>query len=90
MSAALNIVFSIIILTVVYLLKVRKRKPAWFNKEKEAGETVITEKLTDIRRATEAFIPAKGCFTGGYGLLITCIKTGNEGVHNNNTGGRED
>ncbi|MCK7529769.1 MAG: hypothetical protein MZV63_01280 [Marinilabiliales bacterium] len=50
-------------------------KPIRFNREKDARETAIKEKLIDIRTAQEAFKSVKGYYTGSFDTLITFLKT---------------
>jgi len=75
MKTALNIVFTIIIVVLVYFLIQSIMKPIRFNKEKDARETAIKEKLIDIRTAQEAFKSVKGYYTGSFDTLITFLKT---------------
>lgn len=75
MKTALNIVFTLIIIVLVYFLVESIMKPIRFNKEKDARETAIKEKLIDIRTAQEAFKSVKGYYTGSFDTLITFLKT---------------
>lgn len=75
MKTALNIVFSIIIVVLAYFLVESIMKPIRFNKEKDARETAIKERLIDIRTAQEAFKSVKGYYTGSFDTLITFLKT---------------
>lgn len=74
MKTALNIVFTVIIVVLVYFLIQSIMKPIRFNKEKDARETAIKEKLIDIRTAQEAFKSVKGSYTGSFDTLITFLK----------------
>ncbi len=74
MKTALNIVFTVIIVVLVYFLVQSIMKPIRFNKEKDARETAIKEKLIDIRTAQEAFKSVKGSYTGSFDTLITFLK----------------
>jgi len=74
MKTALNIVFTIIIVVLVYFLIQSIMKPIRFNREKDARETAIKEKLIDIRTAQEAFKSVKGYYTGSFDTLITFLK----------------
>jgi len=75
MKTALNIVFTIIIVVLIYFLVESIMKPIRFNKEKDLRETAIKEKLIDIRTAQEAFKSVKGYYTGSFDTLITFLKT---------------
>jgi len=75
MKTALNIVFTIIIIVLAWFLLESIMKPIRFNKEKDARETAIKEKLIDIRTAQEAFKSVKGYYTGSFDTLITFLKT---------------
>ena len=75
MKTALNIVFTIIIVVLVYFLIQSIMQPIRFNREKDARETAIKEKLIDIRTAQEAFKSVKGYYTGSFDTLITFLQT---------------
>ena len=75
MKTALNIVFTIIIIVLAWFLIESIMKPIRFNKEKDARETAIKERLIDIRTAQEAFKSVKGYYTGSFDTLITFLKT---------------
>jgi len=75
MKTALNIVFSIIIVVLAYFLVESIMKPIRFNKEKDAREAAIKERLIDIRTAQEAFKSVKGSYTGSFDTLITFLQT---------------
>jgi hypothetical protein len=75
MKTALNIVFTIIIIVLIYFLIESIMQPIRFNKEKDARETAIKERLIDIRTAQEAFKSVKGYYTGSFDTLITFLKT---------------
>ncbi|MDX9772982.1 MAG: hypothetical protein RBT02_06100 [Bacteroidales bacterium] len=75
MKKALNIVFTIIIIVLVYFLVESIMKPIRFNKEKDARETAIKERLMDIRTAQEAFKSVKCYYTGSFDTLITFLET---------------
>jgi hypothetical protein len=75
MKTALNIAFSIIIVVLAYFLVESIMKPIRFNKEKDAREAAIKERLIDIRTAQEAFKSVKGYYTGSFDTLITFLET---------------
>jgi hypothetical protein len=75
MKTALNIVFSVIILVLAYFLIQSIMEPIRFNREKDAREAAIKERLIDIRTAQEAFKSVKGYYTGSFDTLITFLKT---------------
>ncbi|MDF1559411.1 MAG: hypothetical protein P1P83_04310 [Bacteroidales bacterium] len=75
MKTALNIVFSVIILVLAYVLLQSIMEPIRFNREKDAREAAIKERLIDIRTAQEAFKSVKGYYTGSFDTLITFLKT---------------
>ena len=74
MKTALNIVFTIIIFVLAYFLLESIMKPIRFNKEKDAREAAIKERLIDIRTAQEAFKSVKGYYTGSFDTLITFLE----------------
>ncbi len=59
----------------VYFLVESIMKPIRFNKEKDAREAAIKERLIDIRTAQEAFKSVKGRYTGSFDTLTTFLKT---------------
>ena len=75
MKTALNIVFTVIILVLAYFLMESIMKPIRFNKEKDAREAAIKQRLIDIRTAQEAFKSVKGYYTGSFDTLITFLET---------------
>jgi hypothetical protein len=75
MKTALNIVFSVIIVVLIYFLVQSILKPIRFNREKDAREAAIKERLIDIRTAQEAFKSVKGYYTGSFDTLLTFLKT---------------
>ena len=75
MKTALNIVFTIIIFVLAYFLMESIMKPIRFNKEKDAREAAIKQRLIDIRTAQEAFKSVKGYYTGSFDTLITFLET---------------
>lgn len=75
MKTALNIVFSVIIVVLIYFLVQSILEPIRFNKEKDTREAAIKERLIDIRTAQEAFKSVKGYYTGSFDTLITFLKT---------------
>ena len=74
MKTALNIVFTIIIIVLIYFLIESIMQPIRFNREKDARETTIKERLIDIRTAQEAFKSVKGYYTGSFDTLITFLE----------------
>lgn len=75
MKTALSIVFTVIIVVLAYLLIQSIMKPIRFLEVKDARETVIKERLIDIRTAQEAYKSVKGSYTGSFDTLITFLKT---------------
>jgi hypothetical protein len=75
MKTALNIVFAVIIVILVYFLVESIMKPIRFNREKDAREAAIKERLIDIRTAQETFKSVKGYYTGSFDTLINFLKT---------------
>jgi len=75
MKTALNIGFTIIIIVLAWFLVESIMKPIRFNKEKDAREAAIKERLIDIRTAQEAFKSVKGYYTGSFDTLITFLQT---------------
>lgn len=74
MKTALNIVFTIIIIVLIYFLIESIMQPIRFNREKDSRETAIKERLIDIRTAQEAFKSVKGYYTGSFDTLITFLQ----------------
>jgi uncharacterized protein YpmB len=75
MKTALNIVFTVIILVLIYFLFQSIMEPIRFNKEKDTREAAIKARLVDVRTAQEAFKSVKGHYTGSFDTLITFLKT---------------
>jgi hypothetical protein len=75
MKTALNIVFAVIIVILAYFLFESIMEPIRFNREKDAREAAIKERLIDIRTAQETFKSVKGYYTGSFDTLITFLKT---------------
>jgi hypothetical protein len=75
MKTALNIVFALIIVVLAYFLIESIMKPIRFNREKDAREAAIKERLIDIRTAQETFKAVKGYYTGSFDTLITFLTT---------------
>jgi hypothetical protein len=75
MKTALNIVFAVIIVVLAYFLIESIMEPIRFNREKDARETAIKERLIDIRTAQETFKAVKGYYTGSFDTLITFLTT---------------
>jgi hypothetical protein len=74
MKTALNIVLSVIIIVLAWLLFQSIMKPIRFNHEKDAREAAIKGRLIDIRTAQEAFKSVKGYYTGSFDTLITFLR----------------
>lgn len=74
MKTALNIVFTVIIVIMAYFLIESIMKPIRFNREKDAREAAIKERLIDLRTAQEAFKAVKGYYTGSFDTLITFLE----------------
>lgn len=75
MKTALNIVFAVIIVVLAYFLIESIMEPIRFNREKDAREAAIKERLIDIRTAQETFKAVKGYYTGSFDTLITFLTT---------------
>jgi hypothetical protein len=75
MKTALNIVFAVIIVVLSYFLIESIMEPIRFNREKDAREATIKERLIDIRTAQETFKAVKGYYTGSFDTLITFLTT---------------
>jgi len=74
MKTALNIILTVIIFVLAWLLFQSIMKPIRFNQEKDAREAAIKERLIDIRTAQEAFKSVKGYYTGSFDTLITFLE----------------
>jgi hypothetical protein len=74
MKTALNIVLSVIIIVLAYFLVQSIMKPIRFNREKDAREAAIKDRLIEIRTAQEAFKSVKGYYTGSFDTLITFLR----------------
>lgn len=74
MKSALNIALAVIIVVLAVILYMSIMRPIRFNREKDAREAAIRERLIDIRSAQEAFRSAKGHYTGSFDTLINFLK----------------
>lgn len=74
MKAVINIVLSIVIVILVYLLYESIMDPIRFNTEKDKREEAIKERLIDIRSAQVLYRQKYGRYTGSFDTLINFIK----------------
>ncbi|MBE0673220.1 MAG: hypothetical protein IH591_01035 [Bacteroidales bacterium] len=74
MKAVINILLTIVIIVLVYLLYESIMDPIRFNKERDKREAAIKERLIDIRSAQVLFRSKYGKYTGSFDTLIGFIK----------------
>lgn len=74
MKAVINILLTVVILFLAYLLYESIMKPIRFNKEKDRREASIKQRLIDIRSAEVLFRSKYGKYTGSFDTLINFIK----------------
>jgi hypothetical protein len=74
MKAVINILLTIVIIILAYLLYESIMDPIRFNKEKDRRETAIKERLIDIRSAQVLYRSKYGRYTGSFDTLINFIK----------------
>ncbi len=75
MKTAIQVVLSIAIIVLAYLLWESINQPIRFNREKDRIEKATIQRLKDIRTAQLAFRSENGRFTGDFDSLITFLKT---------------
>jgi hypothetical protein len=74
MKAVINILLTVVIIILAYLLYESIMDPIRFNKEKDRRETAIKERLIDIRSAQVLYRSKYGRYTGSFDTLINFIK----------------
>lgn len=74
MKAVINILLTVVIVILVYLLYESIMDPIRFNNEKDMREEAIKERLVDIRDAQVLFRQKYGRYTGSFDTLINFIK----------------
>jgi hypothetical protein len=74
MKAVINILLTIVIIVLVYLLYESIMDPIRFNKERDKREAAIKERLIDIRSAQVLYRSKYGKYTGSFDTLIGFIK----------------
>lgn len=74
MKTFLNIILSLVILILAYLLFDSIMKPIRFNRVKNEREEKIKERLIDIRTAEVAFKAVKGYYTDSFDTLTSFLK----------------
>ncbi|MFO7574686.1 MAG: hypothetical protein R6W67_05975 [Bacteroidales bacterium] len=74
MKAVINILLTVVIVVLVYLLYESIMDPIRFNNEKDRREEAIKERLIDIREAQILFRQKYGHYTGSFDTLINFIK----------------
>jgi hypothetical protein len=74
MKAVINILLTVVIVILVYLLYESIMDPIRFNNEKDLREEAIKERLVDIRDAQVLFRQKYGRYTGSFDTLINFIK----------------
>jgi len=74
MKAVINILLSVVIVILVYLLYESIMDPIRFNNEKDRREEAIKERLVDIRSAQILYRQKYGRYTGSFDTLINFIK----------------
>jgi hypothetical protein len=74
MKAVINILLTVVIIILAYLLYESIMDPIRFNKEKDRRETAIKERLIDIRSAQVLYRSKYARYTGSFDTLINFIK----------------
>jgi hypothetical protein len=74
MKAVINILLTVVIVILVYLLYESIMDPIRFNNEKDRREEAIKERLVNIRDAQVLFRQKYGRYTGSFDTLINFIK----------------
>lgn len=74
MKAVINILLTIVIIILAYLLFESIMDPIRFNQEKDRREEAIKERLIDIRNAQILYRQKYGRYTGSFDTLIDFIK----------------
>lgn len=71
-----NIILTIVIVVLSYLIFRGINEPIKFNKEKKYRYGFVIQRLKDIRTAQLAYKSVNGAYTGEFDSLLTFIKTG--------------
>ncbi|MBM3420715.1 MAG: hypothetical protein FJY11_06230 [Bacteroidetes bacterium] len=74
MRAVINILLTVVILVLVYLLYESIMEPIRFNKERDNREAAVKQRLIDIRSAQVLYKQKYGRYTGSFDTLINFIK----------------
>ncbi len=74
MRIVINILLTLVIITLGYLLYESVMEPIRFNQEKDKREAAIIERLIDIRSAQVLYRGKYGSYTGSFDTLIDFIK----------------
>lgn len=72
----INIILTVVILILSYLIFRGINEPIKFNKEKAYRYSFVIQKLKDIRTAEIAYKSVNGSYTGSFDTLINFVKTG--------------
>jgi hypothetical protein len=74
MRAVINILLTVVIIILAYLLYESIMDPIRFNNERDKREAAIKERLIDIRSAQVLYRSKYGKYTGSFDTLISFIK----------------
>lgn len=69
MKVAINVLLVALILFLIYMLYASIREPIAFQKEKSTRQSVVVERLQDIRKAQEIFRDITGEFAADFDTL---------------------
>ena len=86
MLRILNIVLTLVILGLLYMLFNSLKAPVKFQKQVADRHTEVHEKLFDIRDAQEAFKGVTGLYANDFDTLLTVIKSRDYEIENPVTG----
>jgi hypothetical protein len=72
----INIILTIVIVVLSYLIFRGINAPIQFNKEKKYKYSFVIQRLKDIRSAQIAYKSVNGSYTGQFDSLLSFVKTG--------------
>lgn len=72
----INIILTLVIIGLSYLIFMGIYEPIKFNEEKDHRYSFVIQRLKDIRSAQIAYKSVNGKYTGSFDTLITFVKTG--------------
>lgn len=75
MKKVLQIVLAVVIVVLAFILYQQIMTPLRFQKQVQARESLVIERLKDIRSAERAYKQAYGAYTGSFDTLISFVLT---------------